>query len=222
MNFAEKAAYLYEESSRFGQAGHTLVAKQLEKMADHFGREFIKESLAYPKGKRMSKKSYIEKPAYETRKHVGLRRKKTGRKKESNALLQNARKAYTYASNNPLLSNMGRGAAMTLGGAAVAAPVASYYINRESDNLMNKVKDYAVPGALAVAGLAAGAFGLGEKSKELKDLRQKNAEVLPRDTVAQVISACRLREKVATAYGSSSEEVSLCDTALSRLLFGAR
>lgn len=59
MNLAEKSAYLYGESARFRESGHSLVASELEKVADHFGREFIKEALSSSNSRAMFSTPYM-------------------------------------------------------------------------------------------------------------------------------------------------------------------
>jgi len=213
MSNCEKAILLYKKAEDLRNQGNMLISKQITKIADYHGSLFIKEALSAKK-KYDKKVAYIEKPMSKTSLHPGLKKKaySKGRSQKTSSVMDYANKAYQYAAKNPLLSNMGRGAAMTAGGALVAAPVASYAINKSSDDLMNKVtgyaKDYAVPGAIALAGLAAGAYNAYSGKK-----------VPNREKVGFLISGFKVREKLAESFGEGSNEVSACDTAISRLLF---
>jgi hypothetical protein len=213
MDSIQKAGYLYTESGRYKEAGHLLVSEQLEKMADSYGRAFIKEALG--KYKALKKQAVIEKPLRNTSKHHGLKKKGYSLKKEANPA---AWAKSAWGALNPHvqtgLKHMGRGALYTAGGAAVAAPAVSYMVNRESDNLMGKVKEYAVPGALAIAGLAAGAYGASGTDTG-KDLMKS---FLPRRKVAFLIEGFKTREKLASHFGENSREVQDCESAISRLL----
>lgn len=215
MNNCKKAMLLYKQAEDLKNQGNILVARQLIKVADHHGSLFIKEALSSKK-KYDKKLAYIEKPMSKTSLHPGLKKKAYSKSpsQKTSSVMDYVNRAYQYASNNPLLSNMGRGAAMTAGGALVAAPVASYAINKSSDDLIDKVtgyaKDYAVPGAIALAGLAAGAYN---------KYSDKDTKVTSREKVGFLISGFKVREKLSEAFGEDSKEVSACDTAISRLLF---
>lgn len=220
MTNSQKADYLYREAVRYKQAGHLLLHSELLKLADHHGRMYIKESLSCSSKK--EKRAVIEKPERKSEKHPGLKKKEGSSYKSAGVLQQ----AWQFASNNPLLSTMGRGAGLTAGGALVAAPAAAYFVNREADNLMGKVKDYAVPAALAVAGLGAAAYNYGPKLMQgTSDMASQagnkvpSFRVPPRKKVAKVIASTRLRQKVAAAFGEDSQYMQDCDTALSRILF---
>ena len=215
MNNCKKAILLYNQAEDLSSQGNVLISKQLTKVADHHGSLFIKEAIAYKKNY-SSKLADIEKPMSTTSLHPGLRKKaySVNKVQKTSSALEYANKAYQFASKNPILSNMGRGAAMTAGGALVAAPVASQALNRAEDGLVNKVtdyaKEYAVPGAIALAGLAAGAYNQLGENKSVAPSRKK---------VGYLISGFKVREKLAASFGEDSKEVSACDTAISRLLF---
>lgn len=212
MSNIDRAKYLYAEAGRYGSSGNPLLQEQLEKIADYYGRLFIKEALSAYKNK---KTAVIEKPISKTSAHPGLKKRDYSSEKRS-GWYQPAVEA--FGKLNPMvqttLKNMGRGAAMTAGGAAVAAPVASWYVNRESDNLMNKVKEYAIPGALAVAGLAAGAYGASGTDSGKNFMKN----FMPRKKVAYLIQGFKTREKLATHFGEESSEVRDCESAISRLM----
>lgn len=208
MDSASKAYMLYKAARNLQESGDALASENLVKVADYCGRQYVKEALAA--AKKLTKQSVIEKPISKSEKHSGLK-KKAYRKKEAAKFLQGALSS-PYL-NNALVKNMGRGAAMTLGGAAVAAPVASYMVNRESDNLMNKVKEYAVPGALAVAGLAAGAYNM------MGNPGQNTPRVPHRAKLSTLIQGFKSREKLAQFFGENSPEVRDCEFAISRILF---
>jgi len=212
---------LYKQAEDLKNQGNILISNQLLKVADHHGSLFIKEALSAKKKYDKKKEADMTKPPPErpmskTSLHPGLKKRAYSKRttQKTSSVMDYATKAYRYAANNPLLSNMGRGAAMTAGGALVAAPVASYAINKGSNDLMDKVtgyaKDYAVPGAIALAGLAAGAYNQYSNKKE---------KVASREKVGFLISGFKVREKLAESFGENSNQVSACDIAISRLLF---
>jgi len=211
MDSIQKASYLYAESSRYKDSGNLLISEQLEKMADAHGRAFIKEALR--KYKSMKKHAIIEKPVRKSSKHAGLKKKGYSLKKQANPWYKAAWGALG-PTGQKALGYVGKGALMTTGGALVAAPAVSYMVNRESDNLMGKVKEYAVPGALAIAGLAAGAYGASgtDASKDF----MKN--FTSRKKVGFLIQGFKTREKLANHFGEDSKEVQDCESAISRLL----
>lgn len=211
MDSIQTASYLYAESGRYKEAGHLLVSEQLEKMADSYGRAFIKEALG--KYKSMKKHAIIEKPFSKSSKHHGLKKKGYTLKKEANPWYKAAWGALPQWGQTGL-KHMGRGALMTAGGAAIAAPAVSYMVNRESDNLMGKVKEYAVPGALAIAGLAAGAYGASGTDAGKGFMKNFTS----RKKVGFLIEGFKTREKLANHFGEESKEVQDCESAISRLL----
>lgn len=211
MDSIKKASYLYAESSRYKNSGHFLISEQLEKMADAYGRAFIKEALG--KYKSMKKHAIIEKPIRKASKHAGLKKKGYSLEKQANPWYKAAWN-YIPQWGQTGLKHVGKGALMTTGGALVAAPAVSYMVNRESDNLMGKVKEYAVPGALAIAGLAAGAYGASNTDAGKGFMNNFTS----RKKVGFLIEGFKTREKLANYFGENSKEVQDCDSAISRLL----
>lgn len=213
MTNQEKAYSLYKRAEELEAGGNSFLAEELVKVADRYGYLYVKEALKKAKG--YSKTAVIEKPDRKSMPHEGLRK----RTKEAGLLADKARQAWNWARNNPVASNVGKGAAMTVGGALVAAPLASHYINKATestfDNIGALAEEYAIPGALAVAGLAAGAYGLSNSAGS----REMNRPVLPRRKYAELISGVKTREKLASSFGENSKEVKFCDIALSRILF---
>lgn len=226
MGNREKAAYLYSEYARYKEAGHTLVASQLLKIADYHGAAHVKEALSY--SKKLTKKAVIEKPAYEERPHEGLKKSDAYSDKTAGIppWLATAGRAVS-----PYAKAVGLGAAGTAGAAAVALPAASYFANKVvedssssfMDTLGSKVKEYAVPAGLALAATGAAAFGLGSNRGKLKAYESGEVRPMPggisRRKVANLVAATKLREKVSRAFGEDSEHIRSCDTAISRILF---
>tara|TARA_B100000214_G_scaffold372531_1_gene350951 strand:+ start:1365 stop:2018 length:654 start_codon:yes stop_codon:yes gene_type:complete len=217
MTSGDKAEAFYSQSAYFKKQGNLFLAEKMEKIADHFGRIFIKEALYA--SKKLKKTAVIEKPERSSTPHSGLKKRLLKQRKKESA---DWSKAWNVI--KPHLKNVGTGAAYTAGGLAVAAPVASYALDEATDSTMDKIKEYAVPGALAVAGLAAGAYGLGQRAQAPAPQSRRRALVkrpLPRRKMAELIAGFKTREKLAKASGENSKIVKDCDTAISRLLFGA-
>ena len=235
MDNRSKASFLYVQAARYGESGNPLASKQMEKLADHFGSLYVKESLSKAKKEKI-KRAYMDKPIKISMPHSGLKKKalqnKTANWRKTlasnyNTLLtagQGFNKAQGIAPS--IVRNVGKGAAIAavpLAGAAYVAPkIMKDTAESTTEGIMGKVKEYAVPAALLLAGAGTAAYGAySNKDSIANKLRNGSAGFVPpaRSKVSFIIQGVKFREKLASQFGENSEEASMCDKALSRLLF---
>jgi hypothetical protein len=240
----EKAAYLYSYASSMLDSGNTLAAQELEKLADHFGSLFIKESLAYAKKK--VKKAMIEKPIKTSMPHPGNSNKQD---KTASAVGNALKKVRDFGSSFNASQGILPAAARNLGkGALIATPLVAgaYYaaphIARRSaqeltkgtsEGIMDTVKEYAVPAALLLGGLGIGGFAMSRDKgrnmgytpnprgsfSQMPSSRGMSPRMPSRRKMAHVIQGIKHRSKLAAHFGENSDAVEMCDKAISRILF---
>lgn len=235
MDNRSKARFLYSKASSYAELGNPLAAKQMEKLADHFGALYVKEAL-YKAKKDKIKKAYMEKPIKTSMPHSGLKKKalqnktadwRAGLAKHYGNFLSAGSKFNQAQGIAPsIVRNVGKGAAISavplLGAAYVAPRIMKDTAESTTEGIMGKVKEYAVPAALLLAGTGAAAYGAYKNSDKVTDAVSQGARrFLPpaRSKVAFVIQGVKFREKLASQFGEDSEETSMCDKAISRLLF---
>ena len=238
MSNSSKAIFLYSRSKAFRASGNILAANQMEKLADHYGSLYVKEALSYSKRKSV-KKAYMEKPIKTSMPQEGLKKKALQKKtadwrkslaKHYNTFLtagQNFNKAEGIAPS--IIRNVGKGAAIAavpLAGAAYVAPkIMRDTAESTTEGVMGKVKEYAVPAALQLAGVGTAAYGAYKNKDEIADrvtqgVRGVGSFLPPsRQKISYVVQGVKFRDKLAHEFGENSEEASLCDKALSRILF---
>ena len=235
MDNSSKARLLYSQSVTFRENGNPLLANQLEKLADHFGSLYVKESLAYAK----KKKAEMIKPERQIKSsmpHKGLKKKALQKKtadwraslaKNYNTFLT-AGKGFMQAPGvaPAMIRNVGRGAAyaaVPLAGAAYMAPrIMRDTAESTTEGVMGKVKEYALPAALLLAGAGTAAYGAYQNRDQIGNMVSgSSGSFLPpsRQKVSHIIQGVKFREKLASSFGEHSKETDACDKAISRILF---
>lgn len=255
MDNISKAIFLYKKAEAMEEAGNTLASQNLEKLADHFGSLYVKEALAYSKKKRV-KKAVIEKPKRAEMSHPSKTTKEANLANIGQRIMNfgskwNQAQGVVPKTINTVLAGAGY-AALPLGAAAYFGPDMVKQMAKDTaeestkgftDGLMDKVKEYAVPAALLLAGGGTLAYSSMKGSgTSPADNRQRHFGATPnargqfqnigqrrspapamgfptRRKMANVIQGVKYREKLSSCFGESSKEVDLCDKAISRILF---
>lgn len=250
-----KAMLLYKKAEAMQESGNLLASENLEKLADHFGALYVKEALAYAKKKRV-KEAVIEKPIKSSMPHPSRVTKEAGLAGVGRKVLDfgskwNQAQGIVPRSINTVLKGAGY-AALPAAAAAYFGPGAIKQMAKDTaeestkgftDGLMDKVKEYAVPAALLLAGGGTLAystmknkgvspadnreqlFGAAPNARgSFQNIGQRRSPAPPmgfpnRRKMANVIQGVKHREKLSSCFGEFSKEVNLCDKAISRILF---
>ena len=226
-----KAEALYKKAEYLDLIGNTFLSEKFYKLADHVGMLYIKES--YAQSKKMKKKATIEKPSKEEILHST----REGNEKSAN-WLNTAKNALTWG----LVGGTGLAGVGYVAAPTIAARAAKAGATEATDTTMQKIKQYALPAAVAVAGLGITASNLMKgggptpvaaqkhtkntkahqvgksPSNALRKLSSTN--VLPAEKVAKLIAGFRVREGILNSnLEKKAELVDACDAYMSRLLF---
>lgn len=242
-----KARFLYAKSQEIGNSGNPLAEKYLEKLADHYGSLYVKEAL-HPSKKKKVKEAVIvkpEKPIKTSMPHPSRTTKQAGWADWGRKVMdfgQNWNKAQGIVprSVNTVLKGAGY-AAIPAGAAAYWGPDAIKSMAKDTaaestEGIMDKVKEYAVPAALLLAGGGTLAYShMKNKGNEhgqrmgyspntrgiFQSIEGRGGmpRLPPRRKFAHVLQGVKHRAKIASAFGEHSQEVDLCDKAISRIIF---